>query len=63
VRLLRPNGFQGVDAYTIRPQDADFPITTDAAEVRGFLDRTTGGVRVVFSTYQSAPVVAEGMKG
>jgi superfamily II DNA or RNA helicase len=58
-----PTVSKGVDAYAIRPQDADFPITTDATEVRRFLDRKARGVRVVFSTYQSAPVVAEGMKG
>ena len=58
-----PTVSKGVDAYTIRPQDADFPITTDSNEVRNFLDRKTKGVKVVFSTYQSAPVVAKGMKG
>lgn len=58
-----PTVSKGVDAYTIRPQDTDFAITTDAREVRRFLDRTTYGVKVVFSTYQSAPVVSEGMKG
>lgn len=52
-----------VDAYTIRPQDVDFPITTDAKEVRRFLNRRATGVKVVFSTYQSAPVVAEGLTG
>jgi superfamily II DNA or RNA helicase len=58
-----PTVSKGVDAYTIRSQDADFPITTDATQVRRFLDRKARGVRVVFSTYQSAPVVSEGMKG
>ena len=57
-----PTVSKRVDAYTIRPQDADFPITTDARDVRRFLNRNTPGVKVVFSTYQSAPVVAEGMK-
>ena len=58
-----PTVSKGIDAYTIRPQDADFPITTDPKEVRRFLERKTKGVKVVFSTYQSAPVVAKGMKG
>ncbi len=58
-----PTVSKGVDAFTIRPQDADFPITTDAREVHRFLSRKTDDVKVVFSTYQSAPVVAQGMKG
>jgi predicted helicase len=58
-----PTVSKGVDAFTIRPQDADFPITTDAKEVSRFLSRKTDDVKVVFSTYQSAPVVAQGMKG
>ena len=58
-----PTVSKGVDAFTIRPQDADFPITTDAKEVKRFLSRKTNDVKVVFSTYQSAPVVAQGMKG
>jgi predicted helicase len=38
-----PTVSKGVDAYTIRPQDADFPITTDSNEVRSFLDRKSEG--------------------
>ena len=58
-----PTISKGVDAFTIRPQDADFRITTDAKEVLRFLSRKTDDVKVVFSTYQSAAVVAQGMKG
>ncbi len=58
-----PTVSREADAYTIRPQDSDFPITTDSNVVRHFLSRATQCVRVVFSTYHSAPVVADGMKG
>jgi superfamily II DNA or RNA helicase len=52
------------DAITIRPTDVPFHVDTDPATVRRFLNRpTSDGVRVVFSTYQSAPVVAIGAQG
>ena len=50
------------DNWQIRPTDVPFPVSTDASVVRAFLSRpTTDAVRVVFSTYHSAPVVAAGM--
>ena len=52
------------DAITIRSTDVSFHVDTDPAIVRRFLNRpATDGVRVVFSTYQSAPVVARGFRG
>jgi predicted helicase len=51
------------DAIHLRPTEVPFPVDTDPAVVRGFLDRpSTGSVRVVFSTYHSATVVAEGVR-
>jgi predicted helicase len=52
------------DAIVIRSTDVPFHVDTDPAIVRRFLNRPAkGGVRVVFSTYQSAPVVARGVRG
>ena len=52
------------DALQIRATDVPFHVDTDPDVVLRFLDRpSTGTTRVVFSTYQSSPVVAEGMRG
>src|SRR5438477_2700200 len=50
------------DELVVRPTDLDFPVTTDSAQVRAFLAARFDGVKLVFSTYQSAHVVAAGMK-
>lgn len=47
------------DALVVRPSDLDFAVTTQAADVRRFLERPNDSVRLVFSTYQSSQVVAE----
>jgi len=56
-----PSVSRGVDELVVRPEDNDFPVSTDAGEVTRFLSRDTDGVQVVFSTYQSAQVVAAGI--
>jgi superfamily II DNA or RNA helicase len=59
-----PSVTSGVDdAIVMRPSDLDFPVTTDASEVRDFLKADDAQVRVVFSTYQSAQVVGEAIQG
>ena len=50
------------DEIILRSSDLDFPVTTDSAQVRAFLAAGFDGVKLVFSTYQSAHVVAAGMK-
>lgn len=52
-----------VDRWEINPTDAHFRVNTDPAVVRDFLMRNDGEdiVRVVFSTYQSAKKVADGL--
>src|SRR6266550_6195735 len=50
------------DEIVLRSSDLDFPVTTDSAHVRAFLAANFDGVKLVFSTYQSAHVVAAGMK-
>jgi predicted helicase len=50
-----------LDEIIIRQSDLDFPVTTESKTVREFLNKQFNGVKIVFSTYQSAQVVAEGM--
>jgi superfamily II DNA or RNA helicase len=50
------------DEIILRSSDLDFPVTTDSAQVRAFLAAEFDGVKLIFSTYQSAHVVAAGMK-
>lgn len=51
------------DSLLVRPSDLDFAVTTQAADVRSFLERPTDSVRLVFSTYQSSHVVKEAIAG
>ncbi len=51
----------GSDEIILRSSDLDFPVTTDSPRVRDFLAASDAGVRLVFSTDQSAHVVAAGM--
>ena len=51
----------GRDEIVLRPSDLDFPVTIDRAQVRAFLAAPFAGVKLVFSTCQSAHVVAAGM--
>ena len=58
-----PKVSAGLDEIEIRPEDADFPVRTDPAIVRQFLDAGDSAVSVVFCTYHSAPVVGEAVRG
>jgi predicted helicase len=49
------------DEIILRSSDLDFPVTTNGAHVRDFFAHSYQGVKLVFSTYQSAHVVAAGM--
>ena len=51
------------DEYALKQSDLEFSVTTDAKVVKGFLSENKSGVNVIFSTYQSAEVVAAGLKG
>ncbi len=51
------------DGYTLKQEDLEFPVTTEPKRVKDFLAGNKDGVNVIFSTYQSAEVVAEGLKG
>ncbi|MCP4265180.1 MAG: DEAD/DEAH box helicase family protein [Candidatus Brocadiaceae bacterium] len=50
-----------LDTIKINQSDLDFAVTTDCSTVKRFLSQSTEGVKIVFSTYQSADIVAEGM--
>jgi superfamily II DNA or RNA helicase len=51
------------DAINPDKSEFEFRIDTDPAIVRRFLERQTTDIKVVFSTYQSSPVVGEGARG
>ncbi|MCR4289662.1 MAG: Helicase associated domain protein [Candidatus Scalindua sp.] len=50
-----------LDAIKINQSDLDFAVTTESSTVNQFLSQSTEGVKIVFSTYQSADIVANGM--
>jgi predicted helicase len=58
-----PTVRRGVDPLIIHQRDLDFPVTTDAAQVREFLTAPCDGAQIVFSTYDSAHVVGEASRG
>ena len=49
------------DTLVLHQAELNFPVTTESAAVRSFLDSKVNGVKVVCSTYQSAHVIAAGM--
>ena len=51
------------DGYTYKQEDLEFSVTTEPKGVKDFLAGNKDVVNVIFSTYQSAEVVAEGLKG
>lgn len=56
-----PSVAKGADDLIVNQADLDFPVTTDSATVAKFLSKPFDGVKLVFSTYQSAQVVAVGL--
>lgn len=54
---------KGEDLIELDTSDVGFRVDTDPATVNRFLAASDDAVRVVFSTYQSSDVVAEGVKG
>ncbi len=51
------------DDYALKQSDLEFTVTTESKQVEEFLAANRSGVNVIFSTYQSAEVVAAGLKG
>lgn len=56
-----PTVAKGADDVIVHQADLDFPVTTNSKVVGQFLGKPFNGTKIVFSTYQSAQVVAEGM--
>lgn len=54
---------KGADELVVKQSDLDFEVTTEPKEVRRFIKAKLSGTKVVFSTYQSADVVGEAMRG
>ena len=57
-----PTVKEGIDALTTQQSDLDFQVSTDAASVRRFLDAPFAGVKMIFSTYQSASIVGDALQ-
>jgi superfamily II DNA or RNA helicase len=57
-----PTVKEGIDALATQQSDLDFQVSTDAASVRRFLDAPFAGVKMIFSTYQSASVVGDALR-
>jgi predicted helicase len=57
-----PTVSRGEDELVIRPTELEFSVSTEPRQVRQFLQRPFTGVKIIFSTYQSAAVVAKGMR-
>jgi superfamily II DNA or RNA helicase/DNA invertase Pin-like site-specific DNA recombinase len=51
------------DPIQLDKTDLEFHVDTDPTEVRRFLERNNPSTKVVFSTYQSSRVVAQGARG
>jgi superfamily II DNA or RNA helicase len=51
------------DSIRLDAMDLEFRVVTSPVEVRRFIERETPCIKVVFSTYQSLPVVSEGILG
>ncbi|MCI0427151.1 MAG: Helicase associated domain protein, partial [Nitrospiraceae bacterium] len=58
-----PTVSKGIDELRLDQIDTDFPIGTDPAQVRHFLRSNGKRIQVIFSTYQSAPVIMNGARG
>ncbi|MDP2284933.1 MAG: Helicase associated domain protein [Pseudohongiella sp.] len=56
-----PTVTKGIDALTLHQADLDFPVATESEVVKQFLNKSFDGTKIVFSTYQSAHVVAAGL--
>ncbi|MFQ5714547.1 MAG: Helicase associated domain protein [Candidatus Scalinduaceae bacterium] len=50
-----------LDSIKVNRSDLDFAVTTESSDVKQFLSQNTKSVKILFSTYQSAHIVAEGM--
>ena len=57
-----PTVKEDIDKLETKQADLDFEVTTNVRNVRDFLKAPFAGVKVVFSTYQSAKVVGKAMK-
>lgn len=51
----------GLDATVVTEDDLGMPVTTDALSIRRFLSKNRRQPKLVFCTYQSAKLLAEGL--
>ena len=57
-----PKVGSGVDSWVLDPMDTGFRVSTEPEQVTEFLSKSANAVQVIYSTYQSAHIVAEGLK-
>ncbi len=53
---------EGTDSYITKQSELDFEVNTKVENVREFLDAPFSGIKVIFSTYQSARVIGAALK-
>lgn len=53
---------EGIDEVYLSQSDFNCPVTTDSYDIHEFMLEAFDGVKIVFSTYQSARTVADGVK-
>ena len=58
-----PTVSKDLDGLSVHQSDLDFPVNTNSEELAEYLAQPFDGVRVIFSTYQSAHVVAQALEG
>ena len=51
------------DETQLATSEIDIPVTTDSYTIRNFLKGSFSGRRIIFSTYQSVPVIASAISG
>jgi predicted helicase len=51
------------DPITFHRTDAEFRVDTDPNVVRSFITKSSPSIKVIFATYQSSPIVSEGLHG
>ena len=56
-----PTVAKGYDEIVLNQHDLDFPVTTRKETVKIFLENKDTPRKIIFSTYQSCPIIAEAM--
>ncbi len=52
---------KGIDEIVLHQTDLDFPVTTSSEDIHSFLQNKTTQRKIIFSTYHSSKVLAQGL--